>query len=122
MDIYTIDNNKFIKAYNILNSNRINVTDFKENNIKGNITLLNDASIYTSIPYDKGWKVYSNNREIKTYKINDSLLGFDLKKGKNNIELKYIPNNIDIGISISITTLIITITYLVIKKKQQIKA
>ena len=51
-----------------------------------------------------------------TYKINDSLLGFDLKKGKNNIELKYIPNNLDIGISISITTLIITITYLIIKK------
>ena len=122
IDIYTIDNNKFIKAYNILNSNRINITDFKENNIKGNITLLNDTSIYTSIPYDKGWKVYSNNREIKTYKINDSLLGFDLKKGKNNIELKYIPNNLDIGISISITTLIITITYLVIKKKQQKKA
>ncbi len=119
IDIYTIDNNKFIEAYNILNSKKINITNFKENNIKGNITLIDDTSIYTSIPYDKGWKVYSNNKEIKTYKINDSLLGFDLKKGKNNIELKYIPNNLDIGISISITTLIITITYLVIKKKQQ---
>ena len=108
-----------MEAYNILNSKKINITNFKENNIKGNISLIDDTSIYTSIPYDKGWKVYSNNKEIKTYKINDSLLGFDLKKGKNNIELKYTPNNLDIGISISITTLIITITYLIIKKKQQ---
>ena len=121
IDIYTIDNNKFINAYNILNTNKVNITYFKENNIKGNINLKEDKSIYTSIPYDKGWKVYSNNKEINTYIINDSLLGFDLKKGKNNIELKYIPNNLDIGLSISITTLIITTSYLIIKKKHKNK-
>ena len=77
-----------------------------------------DKTIYTSIPYDKGWKVYVNNKEIKTFKINNSLLGFDLNKGKNKIELKYVPNNLDIGLSISITTVIFSITYLIIKKKK----
>ena len=118
IDLYTIDNNKFIEAYNILKNKEIKLTSFKENNIKGNIHLDNITSIYTSIPYDKGWKVYSNDKSIETYKINNSLLGFDLKKGNNVIELKYIPHNIDIGISISITTLIMSITYLVIKKKK----
>ena len=118
IDLYTIDNNKFIEAYNILKNKEIKLTSFKENNIKGNIYLDNITSIYTSIPYDKGWKVYSNDKSIETYKINNSLLGFDLKKGNNVIELKYIPHNIDIGISISITTLIMSITYLVIKKKK----
>ena len=59
-----------------------------------------------------------NNKEINTFKINNTLLGFDLKKGENNIELTYIPNNLDIGVCISITTLIFSTTYLIIKKKK----
>jgi len=119
IDIYTINNNKFIKAYEYLNNKKINISKFKENYIEGNINLDENTSIYTSIPYDKGWKVYANNKEIKTYSINESLLGFDLQQGKNNIILKYIPNNLDIGLSISISTLIFSMTYLIIKNKKQ---
>ncbi len=117
-DIYTINNEKFLKAYNILKNNEIKLNKFSENKINGNIILKNNTSIYTSIPYDKGWKVYSNNKPINTYKINDSLLGFDLNKGNNNIELKYMPNNLDLGLSISITALIGSIAYLIIKHKK----
>lgn len=118
IDVYTINNQKFLEAYEQLNKNKINITNFKENEITGNINSEKNISIYTSIPYDKGWKVYVNNKEINTFKINNSLLGFDLKKGNNNIVLKYIPNNIDIGLGISITTLIFSLTYLIIKNKK----
>ena len=117
-DVYTIDNNKFINSYNIFNENKITITEFKEYYIEGNINLKESKTIFTSIPYDKGWKVYSNGKEIKTYKINNSLLGFDLKQGENNIIIKYIPNNFDIGISISITTFILSTTYLIVKRKK----
>jgi len=118
IDVYTINNQKFLEAYEQLNKNKINITNFKENKITGNINSEKNISIYTSIPYDKGWKVYVNNKEINTFKINNSLLGFDLKKGNNNIVLKYIPNNIDIGLGISITTFIFSLTYLIIKNKK----
>ena len=118
IDIYTIDNDKFIKVYDKLKNNEVKLTSFKENIIKGKINLENSSSIYTSIAYDKGWKVYSNGKQLETYKINNSLLGFDLNAGNNVIELKYYPNNLDIGIAISITTLIGTITYLLINKKK----
>ena len=117
INIYTIDNDKFIKAYDTLKLNSVNINYFKENNIKGNIKLKEKSMIYTSIPYDDGWKVYCNNKTIRTYKINNTLLGFDLPKGNNNIELKYIPKNIDIGIGISVTSLILSTMYLIIKKK-----
>ena len=116
-DVYTINNDKFIESYNLLKENEITLTSFNEHNIKGTINLKESKSIYTSISYDKGWKVYSNGKEIRTYKINNSLLGFDLNSGKNNITLKYIPNNFDLGFSISITTFILSGTYLIIKKR-----
>ena len=118
VDIYTIDNDKFINAYNKLKEKELKITSFKENKINGKINLKENTTIYTSIPYDKGWKVYSNGKEINTYKINNSLLGFDLNKGENNITLKYTANNIDIGLAISITTGILTTTYLITKRKK----
>lgn len=118
LDIYTINNEKFITAYEQLKEKEIKLTTFKEDTIKGTIDLKENTTIYTSIPYDKGWKVYSNGKEINTYQINNSLLGFDLNKGENNITLKYTPNNIDIGLGISISTLILTGTYLIIKRKK----
>lgn len=118
IDVYTIDNNKFVDAYSLLNKYKIELTKFNENKIIGKINLDKDKTIYTSIPYDKGWKVFVNNKETNTFKLNNTLLGFDLKKGKNKIELKYIPNNLDIGLGITITTLIFSTTYLIIKKKK----
>lgn len=118
-NIYEIDNDKFIKAYNILKDGEIKLTNFNENKISGTINLKENKTIYTSIPYDKGWKVYSNGKKIETYKLNNSLLSFELNKGENNITLKYSPNNFDIGLSISITTAILSITYIIIKKRKQ---
>lgn len=119
-DVYTINEKKFKEAYNLLKDNEIKLTSFNENILSGKINLKEKKTIYTSIPYDKGWKVYSNGKEIETYKLNNSLLSFDLNKGENNITLKYIPNNLDLGLSISITTAILSITYIIIKKKKTI--
>ena len=118
IDIYTIDNDKFISVYDTLKSNEIKLTSFKENYIKGKIEVDKNMFIYTGIPYDKGWDVYVNNKKVNTYIVNDALLGFNINKGKNIIKLKYTPNDLDIGICISLTTLIISITYLTIKRKR----
>ena len=118
INTYSIDNEKFISIYNYLKLNEIKITDFKENIIKGTINLDSYSTIYTSIPYDSGWKVYCNNKRIPTFKINNSLLGYNLPKGNNNVILKYTPNNIDVGLSISITILIFTTAYLIIKNKR----
>lgn len=118
LNIYSIDNKKFEKAYEILKENKVTLTDFNEYYIKGYIDSNKKQTIFTSIPYDKGWNIYVNNKKIETFKISNALLGFDIPEGKNTIELKYIPNNLDIGISISITTIIFTITYVIVKKKK----
>ena len=116
--IYTINNDKFEEAYNILKNNKLNITSFKEDTILAESNLNKDMSIYTSIPYDEGWNVYVDNKKINTYKINESLLGFDLNRGMHNIKLKYRPKNIYLYTLISILTLISSIIYLFIKKKR----
>lgn len=117
IDVYTINNKKFEKVYKILKEKEVKISKFKENIIEGNIDLNENTTIYTSIPYDNGWSVFVNGKKINTFSINNSLLGFKLNAGKNTIVLKYTPHNIDVGLSISISTLIFSLTYLIIKKK-----
>lgn len=117
IDVYTIDNDKFISAYNILKENEIELIEFKEDYINAEVNLKEDKSVFTSIPYDKGWKVYSNDEQINTYSIDGALLGFDLDEGYNNIELRYIPPYFYLGATISGTTIILLGVYLIIRKR-----
>lgn len=117
IEVYTINEDKFISAYNILKENEIEITEFRENYISAEINLDENKSIYTSIPYDKGWKVYSNGKQINSYSIDGSLLGFDLEEGYNNIELRYIPPYMYLGIICTIITIVSVIIYFIIRKK-----
>lgn len=103
--IYKINSDNFNKAYEILNRNKVNITEFKEYYIKGSTTIHEDMTMYTSIPYDKGWKVLIDGIETKTYKIGDAVLGFDINKGDHTIELEYSIPYLKEGALISITSL-----------------
>lgn len=116
---YQIDNDKFIEAYNKLNKEKVDILDYKENRIIGNVYLEEEKLIYTSIPYDEGWHVYINGEEVKTYPLGNTLLTFMSKHGNNKIELKYITPYQGIGSVISITGLLIFISLCIIEKKNK---
>ena len=115
-EIYTIDNEKFIDAYNYLKQYKLNITDFTEDTITGNITLDDNMIVYTSIPYDEGWKVYVDNKEIKTFKLGGALLGFSARKGTHEIKFKYIPKGLIPGTIISSIGILIFIGISLIEK------
>ena len=110
IELYHLNESKFIEAYNTLKNNEATITDFKESKIEATISLEKDKTIYTSIPYDKGWKVYIDGKKVNTFKTANALLAFDSINGKHNITIKYFPNNMLFGIvisSISLSTIII---------------
>ena len=75
--------------YNYYLNNKLTISEFKENYILASANLEKDLTIYTSIPYDKGWEVYVDGEQVETFKIGNALLGFDLNKGNHEITLKY---------------------------------
>ena len=75
-----------------------------EDNLIGMInTQENDQTILTTIPYDKGWKVYVDGESVETYEALDALMAFDIENnGEHLLELKYAPTEYTVGIIISI--------------------
>ncbi|MDD3341320.1 MAG: YfhO family protein [Bacilli bacterium] len=43
----------------------------------------------TSIPYDKGFHIYDNGKEISYTKVNTAFIGFSIKEGTHQITMKY---------------------------------
>ena len=119
---YNITNiSTYIMDYNILttlkdNITPLNITSTSSDIITGNITTNEDTYLITSIPYDKGFKIYIDNIETEIIKVNTAFLGAKLPKGTHEITIKYNIPWLHTGILLSITGLIF---YLIIIYKER---
>lgn len=100
----------------IMKNNRENFTMdiFKEDYLKGQIIAEDDGYLNTTIPYDLGWKIYIDGKRVNSLQVNNGLLGCKLQKGKHEIELKYFPYGMKVGMVISFIclALIFAINYI----------
>ena len=108
-NLYYLDSNEWNLSNEFLSKYKFNITSFKEDDIKGYINLDSNMYVYTSIPYDEGWHVYIDNKEVETESLADTLLIFKGKEGKHNIEFKYKPKFMLSGTIISLLTAAIMI-------------
>ena len=108
---YILNTNKLNHAYEYLNNDLVNITKFKENKIEATINASIDEIIFTSIPFDKGWEVFIDDKEVETYKNLDCLLSFNIPKGTHRIKLKYHVPYFKQSLIVSIVTLIIIVLY-----------
>ncbi|MBD5136814.1 MAG: YfhO family protein [Lachnospiraceae bacterium] len=119
---YDFDLDTFVSVYDELNSNPLVIDTFEDNYIKGKINVETGGMLYTSIPYDNGWTAYVDGEETKTKSLEGALLGISLNSGTHTIELKYSPEGLNLGISISILSIIAFVSLVVLdynKKKRE---
>ena len=114
---YSIDESVFEEFYDKLNSNKLNVTSYSETTINGDIDVSYDNTVFTTLAYDTGWTVYVDNKPVKTKKLLDSYLGFDLKKGRHKIKLSYYPTGLKEGLITTIMSVILVFFYIIIFDK-----
>lgn len=110
----------FEKGYQMLKEQSLMVDEFTDTKITGKINVKEDGVLYTSIPYDEGWKIKVDGKEIDKEEylaIGDALLGIYLEKGEHTIEFEYEPQGLKIGIVLSIFGLIILLAYLFVIRK-----
>ncbi len=110
----------FEKAYDYLETQMLVVNNYTSDTIEGTINVLEDGTLFTSIPYDSGFKVFVDGEEVQTNKIaNDGLLSIDLTKGEHNIIFKYTVPGFKLGLCISIVSIIAFIIFIFLNKKYQ---
>lgn len=111
-------------AINSLASEGLEISEFEDTYIKGQITSSSDGLMYTSIIYDRGWSAYIDGKEVEIASLNDALLAIPVPEGTHTIELKYFPTNLGIGLVITFISLAVFIFLIVtdIKKRKKTAA
>lgn len=106
------------KAYDILSENQYIITDMNSLNIKGNINVLDNQIMFTSIPYDSGWEVYvdGEKQDINSF---HGLIYVELSKGTHDVEFKYMPVGMGISIVISFLGMFATCVLLYMDKRRR---
>lgn len=119
---YALDDEKFEEGYEKLNSGALNIDSFTDTEITGTLNASEDGIIYTSIPYDDGWKITLDGKEVAKddiVAIGDALLGVKVSAGNHSVKFKYTPRGMMLGLGISAVTALILIAVAVLLKKRK---
>lgn len=90
-----------------LSAGGIDVTSYDDTEIKGNVTAQKDGILYTSIPYDGGWKVYIDGKETETVALKDAVTCVPVTAGTHEVRFAYCPPGFKAGAAVSGASVII---------------
>ena len=93
------------------------VTDYSSNSLEGTVDASDNQTLFLSIPYDSGWKVKVDGKEVKTCRIGDAFLGVKVPSGEHTVSLKYTPPGFSIGWKVSLAAAIIFIVLCFVKSR-----
>ena len=119
IETFVLDYNTIKNSYN--NLTRFNVKEIGNDLIKGHISVSEDGYFVTSIPYDKGFIVKVNGKNVSYEKVNKAFLGFELLKGDYDIEITYHTPWLKEGKLLSLLGLGILIGLIFFDKKRALK-
>ena len=117
IDILSINFDNYQESINNLNQSNFILKDYDNNYLTGTINPTQDGIIEFTTNYSKGWKVYVDDKEVKTFKSNKYFLGINITKGEHKIHLEYTTPYKNLGLIISIITSTIFI-YIIIKERK----
>ena len=109
---FYVDDEALNKGYEILKEGQLNVESFEETKIKGTVNAKEDCLFFTSIPYDEGWTVKIDGKEIAKddyVALEDAYLCFNLPEGEHSIELSFEQRGFKIGVMISAVTVLLMV-------------
>ena len=111
-----IDNELFDTGYALLADEVLNLTEFSETKISGNITVKKDGLLYTSIPNSKSWTAIVDGINAPVIEIDGCMIALRLSEETHNIEFRYYNKDLQTGIIISLLSLAVFAALIVWKK------
>ncbi len=116
---YSFNEDVFIDIYNHLSENSFEVEEYGDTFIRGTIDSDIDGIMYTSIPFDNGWKAYVNGDKVTVRSFKDAFISIPIPEGQHYVELYYEPEGFVSGMIITIASLVIFISIILIDRKKR---
>ena len=103
---YRLDTQTLTEAIQKIKEQPVTVSTSK-NKVFATYDVQQDTSIFFTIPYDKGWSAYQDDKKIEIKQAQTGFMKVDVPKGKGTITLSFIPNGFITGLICSFTSLLL---------------
>ena len=108
--VCTLDEEAWNKAYGMISSSLMTVTDASDTCIKGTVDAGKGGVFVTSIPYEDGWNMKIDGRKTEIRELTgDCWISAGLSEGAHEIELSFRPAGLVNGLLITIASILILI-------------
>lgn len=114
--VYYIDMEVFRDAFTRLGQTQFVIDkESTDSHLFGTVTTTAESQLmFTSIAYDEGWNIYVDGEKVELYEANNALIAFYVEgAGEHTVEMKYMPTVVALGITISVTCLVIFLLILI---------
>lgn len=89
-------------VYRKLAESPLTLSVWEDDRLKGTVDAGMGGTLFTSIPYDKGWTVTVDGQERQPQELFGAFLGIELEPGSHVIECSYMPEGLKEGMMISL--------------------
>ena len=116
-----VDMEAFREGFETLQAGQLEITSFKETRIEGTLRAEDSQILYTSIPYDEGWRVWVDGVRVPHgdyLRIGNALLGLRIGEGEHEIVMEFEPIGLHLGLFVSVGTLAILIFALLLHRRR----
>lgn len=96
-EIWRFDPEAMEEIYQCLSKSPLELSSWTDTGLAGSINTPEGGAMFTSIPYDKGWKIWVDGTAVSGRPVFDAFLGVDLEPGEHKIRLSYEPQGLKTG-------------------------
>lgn len=119
--VYQLEIDKLDALVKELQKETLLIEKMEKGYLRGNINVLsNRKTLLIAIPYQKEWNIYVDGKKTNFYKIYDTFIGLDLKKGNHQIVMKYENRTLRLGGFISLSVFMITIFIIIVSNRRKV--
>ena len=98
----------------------VDTNETKGDYIVGDINVTNEGYFMLTVPYSNGFNIKVDGVETEYEKVDYAFIGFPIQEGSHHIEIEYKAPGKNIGIFISIISLIAYIAVIILEDKRKI--
>lgn len=106
-EVWECSQEDYERVHEILKSRQMQALEVRDGYVNGILKADTDGTLLFSIPYDKGWKVLVDQKEVQTYPVGQALMGLDVSAGSHTVELDYTPPGMWLGTAISLLCIVL---------------
>lgn len=117
--LFSYNEDVFEEFYNEVSQHQWEISEWSSTHISGTIQAEEDGIMYTSIPYDNGWKVKVDGKEVEVDSIDGTLMYIHLDAGGHTVEMTYIPSGFIPGFLITAGSCLIFVALFCRRQKRK---